>query len=903
MFNVTSARFENHRRLSAILHAIRINVELTSVDKIVVGVKNIARAVFLVTYLFGSMAHAASWIARVDGSNGLPSISKGGENALASEFVFWGAHAVWANQQTEFKIYAPFNYVVTGTNQALNLDIAGHITKISNRQLVWQFDLDSHSTTVNAYGGGVSFKFGLHVFGPELGEPDLLPENRGWIWGRAGHTRMEMRFDPPMASVYFERGQRSEIRAFFYKDVIPVGKRHYTATFSVSDDVEIRPTQAERFGLDDYSKWPTDILDWNASPVDLSFLNAGERPAGKHGFLKVQGEHLVFEDGTSVRFWGTNLTSYALFGTSKSGARQQARRLSALGFNLVRLVHHDSLWVDPNIFGDRNSPDTLHLSTAMLEKLDWWIKCLKDEGIYIWLDLHVERHLKAGDAIDNFEEISKGKSSVELRGYNYVNKSIQEAMKRFNEAYVTHRNAYTGLRYADEPAIMAMLLTNENDITHHFGNALLPDKDVPEHTARYMALASTFAETHGLPKDKVWRSWEDGPSKLFLNDLEHRFDADLMQHLRRLGVRVPIVTTSYWGNDPLSSLPALSTGDMIDAHAYGSVGELEKNPLYGPNMIDWLASARIAGKPFSVTEWNVEPFPVPDRHVLPLYVAGVSSLQGWNAVMQYAYAQVPLDGPGTPSNWHAFNDPALIAMLPAAALLFRSDHVKAADTTYALVPSTASLYDQPLSPATATALRTTAERGRLVVVLPETKELPWLEAGSIPPGAKILRSPGQSFISDQASEVISDTGELRRNWDEGIFTINSSRTQAAEGWVGGKNIGLNDVDLALTTRNASVAVQSLDDKPINQSATILISLGARSVPKTGGQLPFYSEPVEGQLIIRAREGLKLYKRTKTGEQMQQITANYSNGRYSVQLSPTLDTYWLFLKLPAQKSSR
>ena len=28
---------------------------------------------------------------------------------------------------------------------------------------------------------------------------------------------IEMRFDPPVAAVYFERGNKSEIRAFFYK--------------------------------------------------------------------------------------------------------------------------------------------------------------------------------------------------------------------------------------------------------------------------------------------------------------------------------------------------------------------------------------------------------------------------------------------------------------------------------------------------------------------------------------------------------------------------------------------------------------------------------------------------------------------------------------------------------------
>ena len=123
----------------------------------------------------------------------------------------------------------------------------------------------------------------------------------------------------------------------------------------------------------------------------------------------------------------------------------------------------------------------------MLERLDWWIKCLKDEGIYVWLDLHVQRHFKPGDGIEDFEEIAKGKPTADLKGFNYVNASIQAAMQRFTEDYVNHLNPFTGLRYKDDPAIIALLLTNENDVTHHFGNALLPDKKVPLHNAIYMA--------------------------------------------------------------------------------------------------------------------------------------------------------------------------------------------------------------------------------------------------------------------------------------------------------------------------------------------------------------------------------------------------------------------------------
>jgi hypothetical protein len=328
----------------------------------------------------------------------------------------------------------------------------------------------------------------------------------------------------------------------------------------------LNPAPAEKLEVDDYTAWPAGILDSTTSPVDLTFLNASEMPAGKRGFLKARGDRLVFEDETVARFWGTNLTAYSLFATSKDNVKRQAHRLSALGFNLVRIHHHDSEWVNPNVFGDRKSPNTQTLDPSMLEKLDWWIKCLKDEGIYIWLDLHVGRRVKAADGIDGFEEISQGKPTASLLGYSYVNESIREAMKRFNERYLNHQNLFTGLRYKDDPAIVTLLITNENDLTHHFGNALLPDKRVPKHTAIYLREAERFAGKYALPKDRVWRSWEDGPPKLFLNDLEQRFDIDMMAHLRALGVKVPIVTTSTWGLNPLSSLPVLTVGGIIDVH-------------------------------------------------------------------------------------------------------------------------------------------------------------------------------------------------------------------------------------------------------------------------------------------------------------------------------------------------
>lgn len=860
-------------------------------------VMRIVCAALLLSWHAG-VVNATSWSVSVDERSGLPLLSRGGTEALSASFAFWGKDWAFADQETDFRIAGPFAYNITGKNLALDLDLLGGIRKTGERQLSWDFDIDAHTTLAGVVGGGLAFRFDLARFGPTLGEPQLLAGNRGWSWGRADSARIEMRFDPPAAALYFEGGNKSEIRAFFYKGSIAAGRKHYLATMTLAGDVALGPTSSERFGLADFRTWPAGILDPNTSPVDLSFLNDAEKPAGRRGFVKARADKLVFADGTPVRFWGTNLTAYALFGTSTDNVRKQAHRLSQLGFNLVRLHHHDSEWVDPNVFGSRDAADTRTLDDAMLDKLDWWIACLKEEGIYVWLDLEDGRRLKPLDGIEGFSEIKQGKSSATLKGYSYVNKSIQAAMRQFNETYLSHQNRYTGLRYQDDPAIAALLITNENDLTNHFGNALLPDKGVPRHDAIYMRLSEEFADKHSFPADKVWRAWEAGPAKLFLNDLEHRFDVDMMAQLRAQGVIAPVVPTSTWGMNPVSSLPALTVGDVIDVHSYGGSGELERNPLYGANLMHWLAAAQVVGKPLSASEWGLDArgTPAADREDIPLYIAAAAALQGWDALMFFAYSQEAFaKGAGTPSVYHAYNDPAMIASLPAAALLYRQGHVREASTNYVFVPSEQTLFYRPESPGTSVALRTAAERGRLLIAMPKVAALPWLVSSTIPAGAKIIHDAQESQLPPGSTQVVSDSGELRRNWADGVFSIDTPRTQAMMGWIGGKPVSLTDVVANVTTRNALIAVQSLDGNPLRRSTRIMISLAARSIPESDNLLPFYSEPVEGTLFITAPAGMTLSARDGRSRKIRHLAVAYDQGRYAVALDRSLQSCWLVLE--------
>src|SRR5690606_22482869 len=132
--------------------------------------------------------------------------------------------------------------------------------------------------------------------------------------------------------------------------------------------------------------------DWPRAPreikiPDLGFLNDEHGPAGSHGRLVRKGDALRFEDGTLARFFGVNVTASALFVNSDEVIAAAAARISSLGVNLVRIHHHDSHWVKPNVFEDGDS--TQRLNHNALERIGRWVYELGRRGIYTWLDLEV----------------------------------------------------------------------------------------------------------------------------------------------------------------------------------------------------------------------------------------------------------------------------------------------------------------------------------------------------------------------------------------------------------------------------------------------------------------------------------------------------------------------------------
>jgi len=358
-------------------------------------------------------------------------------------------------------------------------------------------------------------------------------------------------------------------------------------------------------------------------------------------------------------------------------------------------------------------------------------------------------------------------------------------------------------------------------------------------------------------------------------------------------VKVPVSTTQMWGGMSLYGLPSLTAGGIIDVHSYGSAEALSANPRFKDNYVSYLASGQAYGRPVSITEWNV-PFPKVDRFTAPLYVASISALQGWDAPMIYNYSQRTFGKPSRQGTWSTFSDVAITGMVPAAALLYRQGHLADAAKSYCIMLGKQELYMKSSHPKNMASLRTLVEQSKITIGLPDTKELDWDKQTKVRGVTTVITDTDRDFIPAGRNFVRSDTGELTRNWVKGCQTIDTDRTQAVHGWVGGESLHLKHVSFEITTPKAAVAVSSLDGEAIGKSRKILISAVARAVPSSGGRMPMLSEPVKGRIRIAGPRGLKLVPLAGDGSKLSALKAEYADGKYVIEFPAQSGTHWFML---------
>jgi hypothetical protein len=395
---------------------------------------------------------------------------------------------------------------------------------------------------------------------------------------------------------------------------------------------------------------------------------------------------------------------------------------------------------------------------------------------------------------------------------------------------------------------------------------------------------------------------------MFLNEQEHTFDTTMIAGIRGTGSRALIAAGNMCGDNPVASIPSLTVGDVIDVHEYDGPGLLEADPRYKPNIISWIGLHRVEGFPLTVSEWNMayRAQPTVDRYAAPLYIASIAALQGWDALMLYGYSQQPLaNDSGFTGVWDAIDDPALMAMMPAAAMIYRNGHVSKARKHYTFALSPEQLLDTALRPDTCVAARTLLEQSHFALAIPPIPQLPWLKPKDPPQSAIVIHNANQSFLPNDAHTVTSDTGELSRDWESGIQTIDTPKTQAAQGALLDRAIRLSDVTILVNTRHAAVAVSAMDEQPLRSSHQILITAVARALkpkkkPGAGWnqEHSVANEPVRGEVTVRAPAGLEVVALTSTGRGLPLSDVIYEEGRYRIPISNRA-SLWYLLRTPTK----
>jgi hypothetical protein len=645
-------------------------------------------------------------------------------------------------------------------------------------------------------------------------------------------------------------------------------------------------------------------VDWTSkpdSPASVSFLL--QPPAGKDGFLKVAGGHLVRPGGSRFRIWGVNVTGKACV-PPKEHAPLVAAHLARCGVNCVRFHFLDLL--APAGLVDRQRDDTRSLDAAQLDRLDFFVTQLKSQGIYTNLNLNVGRTYKAGDQVRDHELLGFAKALT------YFDPRLIELQKEYARALLTHRNPYTNREYRDEPAVAIVELVNENSIVESwFSGRLLGqnqrkdpgiwidipasyEKSLTELYSQWLgeqlaaeAMASLRSAV-GVQQGPIPRlrpaEFAKAPKErfhaeaAFYMDLERRYFQDMARYLREeLKVKSLLVATSDH-NHGKSGYPLLASAsqlDIVDGHVYWQHPNYLTEPATGrhkgftiPNtpMVNdpWhssvvqLSRTAMEGKPYTVSEVN---HPFPNEYAcegIPI-LAAYAALQDWDGIFWYTLAHDDVASSGTRAIGHfdLAPDPVKMTQLAAGALVFLRPDVRPAKRS---IPRSYSLEQVVES------LR-----------LPHS-EWPYFTLGfplSSPliHGTRITSLQGPAtgqWENIGAGPIRSDTGEILWQGQEarqGMVVVDTDRSQALIGFCKANQAQTKNLTAQVENTFCSLTLSTLDDQRIPQSGKLLLTATAR-VANSGmqwnegrtaleqwGKGPACIENVTGSIVLRGLEGV------------------------------------------------
>ena len=607
----------------------------------------------------------------------------------------------------------------------------------------------------------------------------------------------------------------------------------------------------------------------------------------------------VFEDGTHVKFWGTNFNGCGCF-PEKDYAEKLAKRLAKIGINLVRFHQLDSQWHTPNIFaftkGKRVTSGAF--DPESMDKLDYLIHCLKKEGIYCYMDMFTYRKFKSDEGVENAAALKDA-----AKPYCCYSDKLIDLQKELCQRLWTHINPYTGLAYCDDPVFVMAEIVNESDLFQP--GHLIADEP---YKSEFLSKMDAWLTENGYSQRAAEFDPLDQENEILIDFkiwLQEKYYTDMMVWMRQCGVKIPITGTN-WTGTPANLKTQLVT-DYFDNHVYfydWRWGEFEKhctNEAITQRSNCYLGNFSLSAsmdKPTYISEWDM-PWPNEYRAESSIYSAAVGMFQDWSgfAIHTYSYstklermqmlgkemsAEKIGDVPYRQGIFSAWNDPAKFGLFYHAALITRRGDVSPARNWKTISPLSKTKYDW-------NAVNHGVEQTGIV------SEYSFKE-GVMP------------SVPYEGTDVLSDTGELYRNWKKNYGWIDTPRTKCTYGFLAKNgNLELKDASIECKTVFAVIAMSSLTDDAISASDNILLTAVGRAKntdSKFEGELmldigkpPVLIEVIEADIAIDTKySDLVVWAISAEGYYIGTVPSTYEDGKLKFTIGKQSQSmYYLIVK--------
>lgn len=633
-------------------------------------------------------------------------------------------------------------------------------------------------------------------------------------------------------------------------------------------------------GAKEYANWfefePKE--DFSASTIDMT--NWLDAPAGKHGFLQMKGSDLVFEDGTPIKFWGVNINSKNPF-SDKQKVDQWVKQLSKYGINGVRF-HKFTRHAYEKGYSTK-------LDDKKYKNFDYFNNELRKKGIYYgWSHIYGHQVAPADkDRLLTYDEIvnlSYPWSHLNGTTSSLVNfaPDLQDLSIELTVGMLQHKNHFTGLRYADDPALAFIELQNEDNI---FWGAIGKALDqAPTYRALLCQQFSAWLKSKYGSEENLIEAWGQNklpkgesiatgnifpnPShSLFSNDYQkaleekrpiqqHLLDKMQFLHEKQLefyekfvkAIRATgykgVIVGSCWqagmGPSHFYNLHADYQTGMIDRHNYwggGTGHHLTKGKVKTKSMLEKPGSGllstgmqQVIDRPFSLSEWMSL---IPNEWVaegVPLIGIYGMGLQGWDASFHFGsdYPQFTstIHTPGV----YNVTSPTQMSLYPTIARMIYRGDIKEGK-----LASTRNIHIESLAEGKMGFVEYVAQGydDKYITgdIPSEALAVGKLAVKFTPTFKKTKKTNFSKFWNHKEKWIRSNTGQLYWNYAEkGYFTVDTPYSKAMVGFFKNQPIQIGDIKLETSNPFAVVMITSLQkNKPLKKSQRILITTIARAV--------------------------------------------------------------------------